>query len=312
MEHGLPLILVLGPTGSGKSDLAIRIAERFRGEIVNSDSLQIYRHFDIGTAKPTLGDRARIPHHLIDILNPDEVFTAGEYARRARAALQEISERGGVPIVAGGTGFYVRALLEGLAPAPPRDEALRGSLLERERRRPGLLHRLLRRLDPPSSARIHPNDINKLTRAVEVCLVARRPLSRVYADGRNPLEGYAPLRIGLDPPRAELYARLDERSRTMFQTGLVDEVRKILALGYSGNEKPFESLGYKQALRLLQGCCDLEQAIEDTQRETRQYAKRQLTWFRREKKLHWLSGFGSSDRIRDEAFLLIEKQFKHF
>lgn len=308
METTRPLVLVLGPTGSGKTDLGVRLAERFSGEIVNCDSLQIFRFFNIGTAKPSLGQRRGVPHHLIDIATPDELFTAGEYARRARLVLDEISARGRLPIVTGGTGFYMRALLEGLAPAPPRDDELRAALAARERRRSGVLHRVLRRLDAPSAARIHPRDTNKLTRAIEVCLRARRPLSQVYAEGRCGLRGYAAVKFGLCPDRAELYRRLDERCRAMFRAGLVDEVRSILALGYSGEEKPFESLGYKQALQVLRGNCSLEQAIEDTQRQTRRYAKRQLTWFRREPDLQWIQGFGGDEAVCQEAFLAVQSR----
>jgi len=303
------VIAILGPTGSGKSDLALRLAAEFGGEVVNCDSLQIYRFFDIGTAKLPLDRRQGVPHHLIDILDPDQVFTAGEYARMARGVLAEISARGRLPIVAGGTGFYFRALLDGLFPGPSRDQALRDRLAEHERRRPGSIHRLLRRFDPQAALRIHVNDIPKLTRALEVCLLTRRPVTEMYQEGRDELRGYETLKIGLFPPREHLYSRLDQRAEQMFQTGLIEEVRGILARGFSASAKPFESHGYRQAMQLLNGELDLAQAVFYAQRNTRRYAKRQMTWFRQEPGIEWFTGFGDEpqpqqaivDRVR--AFL---------
>ena len=290
----LPLIAVAGPTGSGKSALALAIAELFGGEVVNCDSLQVYRYFDIGTAKLRVEDRRGIPHHLMDIANPDELFTAGEYARLARAAIADISHRGRLPVVAGGTGFYLRALLDGLFEGPVRDQTLRDRLALRETRRPGLLHRLLRRLDTESAAKIHANDIPKVTRAVEVCLVTRRPVSQMYREGRDALCGYRTLKIGLWPDRDALYGNLDARCAAMFEGGLVDEVKRILDRGSPAACKPFESHGYKQALQLLNGELNRKEAVFYAQRNTRNYAKRQMTWFRKEAGMVWLSGFGDS------------------
>jgi tRNA dimethylallyltransferase len=295
------LVAVVGPTGSGKSDLALHLAEACGGEIVNCDSLQVYRHFDIGTAKVLPDERRGIPHHLIDVLDPDEIFTAGEYARRARAVLEEITGRGRLPVVAGGTGLYLRACLEGLFAGPPRDEPLRLRLAERQARRPGSLHRLLTRFDPPAAARIHAGDVQKLIRALEVCLVTRRPLSSWFAERRERLEGYRVLRLGLDPPREALYRRLDERCSRMFDSGLVDEVRRILALGYAPTIKPLESHGYRQALQVLQGELVIEEALSCARRNTRRYAKRQWTWFRREPGIVWLRGFGEDPGVREAA-----------
>ena len=292
------VIAILGPTGSGKSDLALGLAAEFGGEVVNCDSLQIYRFFDIGTAKLPLDRRQSIPHHLIDILDPGQVFTAGEYARMARSVLAEISARGRLPIVAGGTGFYFRAMLDGLFPGPSRDQALRDRLAERERRRPGSIHRLLRRLDPEAALRIHVNDTPKLTRALEVCLLTRRPVTEMYQEGRDELRGYETLKIGLFPPREQLYTRLDQRAEQMFQTGLIEEVRGILARGFSASAKPFESHGYRQAMQLLNGELDLAQAVFYTQRNTRRYAKRQMTWFRQEPGIEWFTGFGDAPQIQ--------------
>ena len=289
------LATVAGPTGSGKSTLALCLAQEFGGEIVNCDSLQLYRGFDIGTAKTPPGDRRGIPHHLFDVLTPQENYSAGEYAREARQVIAEISGRGRLPIVVGGTGFYLRALLEGLPALPVRDEGLRKRLLAREQLRPGSLHRLLTRLETGSAARIHANDVQKTMRALEVRLLTQQALPPP-AEARA-LEGYAIIKLGLDPDRNELQQRLETRTRLMFQTGLMDEVRSLLAGGATGNEKPFEALGYKQALLHLRGGLTLEQAVESTIVETRQYAKRQRTWFRRDPEIHWLAGFGEDAEI---------------
>ena len=286
------MVAVAGPTGSGKSGLALAIAETFGGEVVNCDSLQVYRYFDIGTAKLPLEDRRGIPHHLMDVANPDELFTAGEYARLARAAIAGISDRGRLPVIAGGTGFYLRALLDGLFEGPERDQPLRDRLASREARRTGSLHRLLRRFDPESAAKIHANDTPKVTRALEVCLVTRRPVSQMYREGRDALRGYRTLKIGLAPDRDLLYETLDARCAAMFRGGLVDEVKGILAMGYAANCKPFESHGYKQAVQLLNGELSLKDAVFYAQRNTRNYAKRQMTWFRKEAGMVWIKGFG--------------------
>lgn len=296
-----PLVAIVGPTGSGKSDLSLEIADTFGGEVVNCDSLQIYRYFDVGTAKLPAGERRGISHHLIDVANPDEVYTAGEYARQARLALAEITARGKLPVIAGGTGFYLRALLDGLFPGPGRDEGLRARLAEREGRRPGSLHRLLRRFDPAAAARIHPNDVPKTMRALEICLLTRQPATRAFAAGRAALEGYSILKLGLGPDRDALYERLDARCAAMFAGGLVEEVRRILALGYPPTCKPFESHGYKQAMQMLSGELSAAQALFYAQRNTRQYAKRQMTWFRQEAGVEWLRGFGRDAETRAAA-----------
>lgn len=296
-----PLVAVAGPTGSGKSELALQIAEKFNGEIVNCDSLQVYRHFDIGTAKLPPAERRGIPHHLIDIVNPDELFTAGEFARLARAAIADITARGRVPVVAGGTGFYLRALLDGLFEGPTRDEELRRRLSAREARRPGSLHRLLKRFDSASAQKIHANDVPKVMRALEVCLLTRRPVSELFRQGRDALRGYRVLKLGLLPDRDVLYPLLDARCAAMFARGLVDEVRHILSLGFAPECKPFESHGYKQALQLIRGELKERDAVFYAQRGTRQYAKRQITWFRRERDLEWVKGFGGEGEVRERV-----------
>jgi tRNA dimethylallyltransferase len=303
----IPLPVVLGPTGSGKSDLSIFIASAIGGEIVNCDSLQVYRGFDVGTAKVPVVERQRVPHHLIDIVEPAELFTAGDYARLAEATIREISGRGPAAVLVGGTGFYLRGLLEGLSPGPARDDTLRARLQGKELKRSGSMHRILSRLDPASAARIHPNDKNKTMRALEVRLLEGAALSSLFERGRVPLSGFLPIKIGLDPPRELLYERLNERARKMFQQGLVDEVRGLLSSGVPPRAKPFESLGYKQALQLVQGRITAEQALESTQQETRRYAKRQRTWFRKEQGVHWMKGFGGDPAVQAEALAILRR-----
>jgi tRNA dimethylallyltransferase len=294
-----PLAVVAGPTGSGKSSLALHLARHFQGEIVNCDSLQLYRGFDVGTAKTPLADRGEIPHHLFDVLAPQEGYSAGEYAAAARAVIAGISARGRLPIVVGGTGFYLRALLEGLPALPERDELLRARLMARERSRPGSLHRILTRLNPAAAARIHARDVQKTLRALEIRLLTGKPLP-APAEAR-PLEGYVILKLGLDPDRAALHLRIEARTTVMFEGGLIEEVQGLLAQGCTGDEKPFESLGYKQTLLYLRGAITREEAIASTIIETRQYAKRQLTWFRRDPAIHWLRGFGDEAAVIAQA-----------
>ena len=296
-----PLVAIAGPTGSGKSELALRLAELFDGEIVSCDSLQVYRHFNIGAAKLPESEWRGIPHHLIDIVDPDAIFTAGEYARLAREAIAGITARGRLPIVAGGTGFYLRALLDGLFPGPSRDQAIRDRLALREQRHRGSVHRLLTRFDRETAVRIHPNDVPKTMRALEVFLLARRPASEMFREGRDALEGYRVLKLALNPEREPLNARLDARCRAMFETGLIEEVRAILAMGYPPETKPFEALGYAQALQSIQGELSPKDALFYAQRRTRQYAKRQITWIRKEQGVVWLRGFGEEERITQEA-----------
>jgi tRNA dimethylallyltransferase len=298
---------LLGPTGSGKTALSLALGERFGGEIVSCDSVAVYRGMDLGTAKPTADERARLPHHLIDVANPDQPFTAGEYSRQARAALRELTARGRLPIVTGGTGLYLRALTEGLFAGPERHEELRLRLQKsRERHGEAWLHRLLARFDPASAARIHANDAPKLIRAIEVCLTTRKPLSEVMA--RDRLTGFRLLRIGLNPPRQALYDRLNQRAAAIFASGLVEETRGLLAR--YGPVKALDSLGYRQALAVLAGTMSVAAAVEASQQGHRNYAKRQLTWFRREPEVHWIAGFGDLSAVLRTAIALVEEHLR--
>jgi tRNA dimethylallyltransferase len=308
--HPDPLaVLLLGPTGSGKTALSLALGERFGGEIVSCDSVAVYRGMDLGTAKPTREEQTRLPHHLIDVADPDQPFTAGEYSRQARAALREIASRGRLPIVTGGTGLYLRALTEGLFAGPARQQELRARLQKsRQKHGEAWLHLLLQRLDPASAMRIHPNDASKLIRAVEVCLAAHRPLSEVQ--GRDPLTGFRLLRIGLNPPRQALppreglYDLLNRRAAAMFASGLIEETRALLAR--YGPVKALDSLGYRQAMAVLAGTMSEEAAIAAAQQGHRNYAKRQLTWFRREPEVHWIEAFGDEPDTLHAAIELVQ------
>ena len=302
-----PLVVILGPTASGKSSLALDIARCFSGEIVNFDSVQVYRGFDIGTAKLLPRERGGIPHHLIDVAEPEDVFTAGDYARLGREILGQIRNREKLPVLAGGTGFYLRALLQGLFQGPQRDDALRSRLAAAAANKtPGYLHRLLERLDQASSQKIHANDTPKLIRAIEVCLRARKPMSELWQEGSSPLEGFAVTRVGLDPPREALCERIDTRTEAIFQAGLVEEARALLGRGVSREVRPFGSLGYKQALAHIDGAMALEKAIDDTAKNTRRYAKRQMTWFRRDPDITWFKGFGDERHVKNSAVSFVE------
>ncbi len=289
------LVVIVGPTASGKTALSLAIAEKFQGEIVNCDSVAMVRGFEIGTAKPTAAERARVPHHLFDVVEPTGFITAGEYARRARGVLGEIKGRGRLPIVVGGTGLYLSALLHGLFPGPQRSEELRERLRERVSNQGSPhLHRVLRRVDPTAAEKIHANDTPKLIRAIEVSLAARRPMTDQWKVGRDPLQGFRILRLGLNPDRGALYDRINQRAAQMFDEGLVQETKRLLAT-YGDSARALTSLGYKQAVQLLRGELTREAAIATAQQAHRNYAKRQLTWFRREPDVQWIEGFGDEE-----------------
>jgi tRNA dimethylallyltransferase len=295
------LVVLLGPTASGKTALSLALGERLGGEIVNCDSVAMYREFEIGTAKPNAHERARVPHHLLDFVEPTDFITAGEYARRARQVLEQIRQRGHLPVVVGGTGLYLRALLDGLSPGPERSEVLREKLREKAANKgSSYLHRILRRMDGDAAAKIHANDLPKLIRAIEVCLASRQKMTEVWKQGREPLQGFRILRIGLNPERNALYRRINQRARRMFESGLVEETRRLFAK-YGDATGPMGSLGYKQAAQLIRGEIDEASALEAAQQAHRNYAKRQMTWFRREPEVKWLAGFGDEPAIQQSA-----------
>jgi tRNA dimethylallyltransferase len=304
--HDPLLVVVLGPTASGKTALSLALAHKFQGEIVNCDSVSMYREFDIGTAKPSAAERARAPHHLFDCVDPAMHITAGEYARRARQVLEEIKSRGLLPIVVGGTGLYLRAVLEGLFPGPQRSEELRERLRERAAARgSAYLHRILSHLDPGAADKIHAHDAPKLIRAIEVCIVSRGKMTELWQQGRDALQGFRILRIGLDPDRAALYTRINERANQMFDAGLIEETKALLAK-YSESAWALSSLGYKQAMQFLRSGISREQAVQAAQQAHRNYAKRQMTWFRRELDVLWLKGFGDDPGIQARVVARVE------
>jgi tRNA dimethylallyltransferase len=307
VDRAAPLIVIAGPTASGKTALALALAQQFAGEIVSCDSVAVYRGMEIGTAKPTLDERALVPHHLIDVFQPDESCTAGDYSRLAREAITGIAQRGHLPIVAGGTGLYLRALLDGLFPAPQRHEPLREKLRARAAQKsPAHLHRILTRLDPAAAALIHANDSPKIIRAIEVTLAARQPITEQWQQqARDPLTGFRVLKLGLNPPRADLYDKINRRAYEMFAAGLVEETTQLVET-YGFDCRPLTSLGYAQAVDVLRGEITREEAIAVAAQGHRNYAKRQLTWFRKDPGIHWLTGFGGDqDTIAKSAALVV-------
>jgi len=300
-----PLVTIVGPTASGKTALGLFLAERLNGEIVNYDSVQVYRGFDIGSGKVPAYERRAVPHHLLDILEPDEVFTAGDYRREGIRVVAEVRDRGNLPVLVGGTGLYLRALLLGLFEGPPRSEALRARLRAiAQRRGREFLHRLLERQDPAAARRIGPRDTQKAIRALEVCLLSRQPFSALLKRGRAGLRGFRIFKVGLNPDRAELCRRINRRVEQMYAAGLVEETRALVsrAAGPPAGIKPLGALGYRDAWAVLRGEISLEEAVGKTQAATRQYAKRQMTWFRREAGVNWFAGFGDDPQVQHQVF----------
>jgi tRNA dimethylallyltransferase len=303
------LIAIVGPTASGKSTLAAWLALQLGGEVLACDSTQLYRGFDVGTAKPKQAERRGVPHHLIDVLSPSENATAGMYREMAIAALHDLRLRQRVPIFTVGTGLYFRALVDGLADLPQRSESLRERLRATAAAHPaGHLHRILQRLDPEASRKIAETDEQKLIRAIEICLLTRLSLSQVHQSGRRPLQGWGPLKIGLAPPREQLYTRIHARTDAMLQHGWLEEVRALVAGGLSENAKPFEFIGYREVLAVLRHRMSIDEARAAIRQATRRYAKRQLTWFRKETGVQWFEGFGEEPALQENALQWLQSE----
>ncbi|HYH86407.1 MAG TPA: tRNA (adenosine(37)-N6)-dimethylallyltransferase MiaA [Pyrinomonadaceae bacterium] len=298
-----PIIAVVGPTASGKSELGIALALRLSGEIINCDSVQVYREIEIATAKLPPSERRGVPHHLIDFVPPGMTYTAADWARDALRLIDEIEARGHLAMLVGGSGFYLRALRQPFFEAPPTDELLRRRLVRiRERRGAEHLHAVLRRLDPKTAARLNPRDWSRVQRAVEVRLQTGVPLSAQSHARPAPPPHAARLRVfALKPPREELYKRINLRTETHFKAGLVEEVARLLARGVPADSSALGAHGYRRVAEYLRGDSTLESAIEQTKLDVRHYAKRQLTWFRREAGVEWVEGFGDDPRVQAEV-----------
>ena len=310
MAKGL-LVAILGPTATGKSALALALAERYRGEVINCDSTAVYRGFDIGTDKVPFADRRAIPHHLIDIVDPWAEYTAAAFARDGAALVQQIRSRGHLPLVVGGTGFYYRALTRGLFPGPGRDPALRSRLEAISARRgPTRLHRLLQRIDPASAERIQTRDAKRMIRALEVYFLTGRPLTDHFAETRSLLRDVDVLPIGLRLPAAEISNRVVRRVEDQFARGLLDEIRGLLASGVPETARPFGGLVYRQALEHLHGVRDEASTRALIAQENRRYARRQLIWFRKEPNLVWLDGPGGDPVTLAAACRLIDERLQ--
>ena len=307
----LPLVVVVGPTASGKSNLAVWLALQLGGEVIACDSTQMYRGIDIGTAKPSAEERQGVPHHMMDLLDPSEEATAGGYRERAIRVLDDLRVRQRLPIFTAGTGLYLSALLEGLADVPQRSESLRERLrTSAVEHAPGHLHRILRRLDAISAGKIAAADEQKLIRAIEVCLLAKKPMSEVQRSGRTPLQGWRAVRIGLQPEREELYKRVQARTEAMLASGWMEEVWGLAARGLPDDAKPFNFIGYRELRAVLRGEMELVEARTAIQQATRRYAKRQMTWFRREAGVHWLSGVGDDPEIQWQALSIAREELQ--
>ncbi|MFO7577181.1 MAG: tRNA (adenosine(37)-N6)-dimethylallyltransferase MiaA [Pelovirga sp.] len=292
-----PLLVICGPTGSGKSSLALDLARHYPLEIISADSRQVYRGMDIGTAKPTAAEQALVPHHMIDLIDPDEEFSVAAFIDRARPLIEEIHLRDRLPCVVGGTGLYIRALLGGMADLPTGDDNLRRSLHRQEEEQgSGSLHAELRRRDPVAAARIHPHNLIRTVRALEVCLLSGRPFSEIVAAHEFVDQPYSVLKLAPDHPRTELYRRIDRRAEQMLEAGLVDEVAGLVRR-YCAGLKALQTLGYREVLRYLAGDLDAARMCGEIQKFTRQYAKKQLTWFRREPDMIWVDSTMKSGRV---------------
>jgi tRNA dimethylallyltransferase len=300
-----PGIVILGPTASGKSRLALALALQFRGEIVSCDAFQVYKHMNIGTAKVTPAEQEQVRHHMLDVQDPGRDFSAGDYQRLARQAIGDIHERGYLPFVVGGTGFYLRALIEGLFEGPARAEELRVRMRRIINRKGSqVLHRALQRIDPQCAARIADTDAERLIRAYEVYLATGKSMHWWQQQPRDAFQGYRWLKIGINIPREQLYQRINQRVEEMFENGLLEETREILRQ-FPKSSQAFKAIGYRQAAACIEGSLPLDQAIEETKKESRHYAKRQRTWFRSVSDIVWLDGQLDSAELQQEASHLV-------
>ncbi len=306
LSNRIKLVAIGGPTCTGKSELAVIVAERFGGEIVNGDSLQVYRHFDIGTAKPDAEARRVVPHHLIDIIDPDEEFNAALFRDRADRAITDISTRGRLPIIVGGTGLYLKALFYGLFPAK-RDDALREKLRGDYALDPISFYERLKEVDPAYALRISFRDRIRAVRAMEIYLLEGKPFSELEKEHGFREPRYDICNIGLTAGRGELYRRIDDRVLAMLARGLVEEVKSILARGYAKELKPFSSIGYREVLHYLSGFIGYEDMVKDIQKNTRHYAKRQFTWFAKERDMQWFEYPRELDGIVDRISGFVDR-----
>ncbi len=304
-----PLVVLVGPTASGKTALALELARSFDLEVISADSRQVYRDLDIGTAKATVEERRQVPHHLLDVVDPDQEFTAADYARLAREAAASVHRRGRLPLVVGGTGLYIRVLCSGLAEAPGADPEFRKELLdEEERGGAGTLHRRLLEVDPGTAERLAPRDRVRIIRALEVFFLTGEPLSRLQARHAFAERPFRTLSLGLSPPREELYRRIDRRTEEMFESGLLQEVQGLLDRGYSPDLKALRTIGYREAIQHLQGGLTLADCLSQVQHRTRRYAKQQRTWFRQDKEIIWVDSFKESARIQELIVNFMQSQ----
>jgi tRNA dimethylallyltransferase len=303
------LVAIVGPTASGKSSLGLRVAREFNGEIVVCDSTQVYRGFDIGTSKPTSAEQKSVRHHLLDLLEPEELFTAGVYRERAIDVLADLRERNRLPVMTVGTGLYMRALIDGFSDTPVRSEEVRTRLrTSAARHGADYLHRALRRIDSTAAAKIGPRDTPKLMRAIEISMLAGKPVSEVQSARRQKLEGFRVIKIGLMPPRTALYERIERRTVEMMDRGWLAEVQALVAKGISATAKPFSFIGYADLRAHLEGKQKLPAVVAAIQQATRRYAKRQVTWFRPEKDVKWFEGFGDDKKLSDDAMKYLTEE----
>ena len=295
------MIVIAGPTAVGKTRISLELAEKLGGEIVSADSRQVYRFMDIGTAKPSPEDMRRIPHHMIDVVNPDEEYTVADYGRSAHAAIKSILERGKIPIMVGGSGLYIRAVIDGIFPGPGSDKKIRENL-EKEAEINGLssLYDRLCKVDPAASSRIHPNDKRRIIRALEIYEITGKPISLLQEKGKKKEASCNTVMIGLNRPREELYGRIEEKVEEIFRQGFVEEVKALLDKGYEENLISMEALGYREVIKFLKGEIGLEPAKRKVKQNTCHYAKRQLIWFRKDKRINWFN-IGNEEKAEETA-----------